>query len=279
VTAVTGAKQDHTLFDELAAGYAVHALEPHDELVFLGHLRDCDRCEQALADYGEVTAEVAGVTPAADPPPELRSRILAAALSERPRQSGETGSEEPGGAGLEEPGGGRDEPGGREQLPPVVPLHRHRPRRWLNAAAVAAAAVVVAGGVWAGLGRSGGSAPAPLAACVQAHQCTEVTLTAAHGHKTVGRLIIKDGTVWMLPSDMAADNVSRQIYVLWQITGSHTPLSVGSFDVRAGAHGPVRVGKLATPFRKTWVFAVSLEHGRSIPAQPSQPVALGEVSA
>jgi anti-sigma-K factor RskA len=264
VTAVTDAQQDHTLFDELAAGYAVHALEPHDELVFLGHLRHCARCEKSLADYGEVTTAVAGVTPAAEPRPELRSRILAAALSEGPRRDGDTD---------------REEPGGGQQLPPAVPLRRHRPRRWLSAAAAAAAAVVVAGGVWAGLGRSGGSAPAPLAACVQAHQCTEVTLTAAHGQKTVGRLIIKNGTVWMLPSDMAADNVSRQIYVLWQITGSHTPLSVGSFDVRAGAHGPVRVGKLATPYRGTWAFAVSLEHGRSIPAQPSRPVALGEVSA
>lgn len=256
MTAVTDAQQDHTPFDELAAGYAVHALEPHDELVFLGHLRDCDRCEQALADFGEVTAAVAGATPAAEPPPELRSRILAAALAEGPRRDGEADVEAP-----------------------VVPLRRPGPKRWLSAAAVAAAAVVVAGGVWAGLGRSSGSAPAPLAACVQAHQCTEVTLTAAHGHKTVGRLIIKNGTVWMLPGDMAADNVSRQIYVLWQITGSHTPLSVGSFDVRAGGHGPVRVGKLATPFRSTWAFAVSLEHGRSIPAQPSRPVALGEVSA
>jgi anti-sigma-K factor RskA len=261
VTAVTDGKQDHTLFDELAAGYAVHTLEPHDELVFLGHLRHCDRCEQSLADYGEVTAAVAGVTPAAEPPPELRSRILAAALSEGPRET-------------QEP-----EPDDGPQLPPVVPLRRHRPRRWLAATAAAAAAVIVAGGVWAGLGRSGGNAPAPLVACVQAHQCTEVTLTAAHGHKTVGRLIIKNGTVWMLPSDMAADNVSRQIYVLWQITGSRTPLSVGSFDVRAGAHGPVRVGTLATPYRGTWAFAVSLEHGRSIPAQPSRPVALGEVSA
>jgi anti-sigma-K factor RskA len=256
---VTQPKRDHTLFDELAAGYAVHALEPHDELVFLGHLKYCERCEQALADYGEVTTAVAGVTPAAEPSPDLRSRILAAAFSEAPRRD------------IDADGG--------QQLPPVIPLRRHAPRRWLGAAAVAAAAVIVAGGVWAGLGRGASPTPAPLAACAQAHQCTEITLTAAHGHKTVGRLIIRNGTVWMLPSGMPADNVSRQIYVLWQITGSHTPLSVGSFDVRAGAHGPVRIGELATPYRGTWAFAVSLERGRSIPSTPSRPVALGQVSA
>jgi anti-sigma-K factor RskA len=258
--AVTEPMRDHAPFDELAAGYAVHALEPHDELVFLGHLRHCDRCEQALADYGEVTTAVADAMPAGEPSPELRSRILSAALGEGPRE--------------------QPAPSAGQQLAPVVPMRRHGSRRWLSAAAAAAAAVVIAGGVWAGLGRSGGgSSPAPLAACVQAHQCTQITLTAAHGQKTVGRLIIKDGTVWMLPSGMPADNVTKQIYVLWQITGSHTPLSVGSFDVRAGAHGPVRIGKLATPYHGTWAFAVSLEHGRSIPAQPSQPVALGEVSA
>jgi anti-sigma-K factor RskA len=270
VTAVTDAKQDHTLFDELAAGYAVHALDPRDELVFLGHLQHCERCEQALADYSEVTTAVAGATPAAEPPAELRSRILAAALSEGPHRDSSADADT---------GAAGDEPESSQHVPPVIPLRRHGPRRWLGAAAAAAAAVVIAGGVWAGLGRSGGSAPAPLAACVQAHQCTAITLTAAHGHQTVGRLIIKDGTVWMLPSGMPADNVSRQIYVLWQITGSHTPLSVGSFDVRPGAKGPVRIGQLATPYRGTWAFAVSLEHGRSIPATPSRPVALGEVSA
>jgi anti-sigma-K factor RskA len=264
---VTDAKQDHTPFDELAAGYAVHALEPHDELIFLGHLQHCERCEQALVGYGEVTTAVAAATPAAEPPAELRSRILAAALSE--------GSHRDSSADTDVTSDGS----GAQEGAPVIPLRRHGPRRWLGAAAAAAAAVIIAGGVWAGLGHSGGNAPAPLAACVQAHQCTEITLTAAHGHQTVGRLIIQDGTVWMLPSGMPADNVSRQIYVLWQITGSQTPLSVGSFDVRPGAKGPVRIGQLATPYRGTWAFAVSLEHGRSIPATPSRPVALGEVSA
>jgi hypothetical protein len=69
------------------------------------------------------------------------------------------------------------------------------------------------------------------------------------------------------------------VYVLWQITGAHVPLAVGSFDVRSGSRHAIKVGGLATAYRDTWAFAVSLEHGRAIPAQPSHPVALGQAAS
>ena len=61
--------------------------------------------------------------------------------------------------------------------------------------------------------------------------------------------------------------------------GAHVPLAVGSFDVRGHAGTPIRIGKLAVPYRGTLAFAVSLEHGRTIPAKPSHLVAIGQVSA
>jgi hypothetical protein len=67
--------------------------------------------------------------------------------------------------------------------------------------------------------------------------------------------------------------------VLWQITGTNTPLAVGSFDVSSQQRTPVRIGALAVPYQGTWAFAVSLEHGRAIPASPSRPVALGQISS
>ena len=82
-----------------------------------------------------------------------------------------------------------------------------------------------------------------------------------------------------MPSGLPADDRSRQVYVLWQITGKHTPLAIGSFDVGRHSAAPIRIGKLAVPYRSTWAFAVSIEHGRTIPASPSRPVALGQVSA
>jgi hypothetical protein len=160
----------------------------------------------------------------------------------------------------------------------VLALHRGR-SRLVKAAAAAAAAVIVGGGIWGGLAATGGGPARPtLADCVQARRCAEVVLTAAATHRTAAKVIIEDGVAWMEPAAMGA-NPRGEIYVLWQLTGAHTPLAVGSFDIRPGAHAPVRIGGLAAPYRKTWAFAVSLEHGRTIPATPSHPVALGQVSA
>jgi hypothetical protein len=63
--------------------------------------------------------------------------------------------------------------------------------------------------------------------------------------------------------------------VLWQITGAGGPLAVGSFDVRGGHRA---VGDLAAPYASTRAFAVSLVHGRVIPARPSRPVTQGQVT-
>jgi hypothetical protein len=143
--------------------------------------------------------------------------------------------------------------------------------------AAAAAVVIAAGGVWGGLAATSGNSPAPLAMCAQPHACSEVTLVTGKTHAVAGKVVVADHKVWMLPTDMTA-NPADHIYVLWQITGTHTPLAVGSFDIRAGAHTPIAIGGLAAPYSGTLAFAVSLEHGSTIPASPSDEVALGQVS-
>jgi anti-sigma-K factor RskA len=270
--------QSHRYFDELAAGYALGALEPAEQREFVGHLQQCPDCERALAGYAEVTSAVAEAVPAVEPGPDLRERILAAAASE-PRAA-ETGV-----PGASRPAPMHRRPSRRTDSPrPGTASGRQgaaRPgsRRWAGVLAAAAAVVIAGGATWGVLASRTGSTPqAPLSSCVQARQCTEVDLTAAHGHRTAARLVVRGQTVWLLPGSLPADDTSRQVYVLWQITGAHIPLSVGSFDIRPGTHGPVKVGTLATPYRGTWAFAVSLEHGRTIPGTPSQPVALGQVS-
>ena len=85
-------------------------------------------------------------------------------------------------------------------------------------------------------------------------------------------MIVTAGSAWLVPTGLRADDTARQIYVLWQITGAHVPLAVGSFDVRGHGGTPIRIGKLAVPYHGTLAFAVSLEHGRTIPAAPSRLV-------
>jgi anti-sigma-K factor RskA len=271
---VTGQSREHAQFDELAAGYALHALEPDEELRFLRHAEQCGRCAAALADYAEVAAALAGTAPAAEPSPQLAARIMAAVADEMPR-AGQPASK-PDAAGRASQGAAAIP---QAASPQAGPWWRQPRARRLKLAAAAAAVVIAGAGVWGGLAATGGgTAQRPLAGCVQARQCSEVVLTDA-AHQRDATVIISGGSVWLQPASLAADNTTRQVYVLWQITGRHIPLAVGSFDVRPGAQVPIRIGGLAAPYHDTWAFAVSLEHGRTIPASPSHPVALGQVSA
>ena len=261
---MTDPTRGHARYDELAAGYALDALDPEDERQFLTHLPACPRCRAAVSDFTEITAALADSWLADGPSPQLGERIMTAVTHEP-------------GAGLPGPGLIADEPAAAAA---GLAERRHRRRLRAFAASAAAAAVLIAGGaVWAV--RSGsGSAAAPLTAgCVRAGACREVTLADARSHAPAARVIVTGGTAWLIPSGLPADDSARQVYVLWQITGAHTPLAVGSFDVRAHAGKPMRIGALAVPYRSTWAFAVSLEHGRAIPATPSRPIALGQVSS
>ena len=247
---MTDASTGHAALEEMAAGYALDALEPADEQRFLRHAAGCRRCGDLAAGFRQVAGALAETAPPAWPSSRLGDRILAAA------------------AAAPEPAGHRR----------VVPLRRRGQRRRRKLAALAAAAAILAGGGVCGDLAATAAGPQPgLAACARPHACAQVTLTAAGTGRTAATVIVHDGVVWMQPGAMTA-NPAGQIYVLWQITGAHIPLPVGSFDFHTGARTPVRIGDLAVPYRGTWAFAVSLEHGRTIPARPSKPVALGQVS-
>jgi len=275
---VTDATQEHAHFDELAAGYALHALDPEDEQQFLAHLATCPRCRDALSDFTEVAAALADDWSAVEPSPLLGQRIMAAIaesppagvtdLSARRAQSRDS-------AESHHPDQARSQPRHRSQ-------HQHR-RRLVTIASAAAAAVLVAGGaVWGGLAATGGSTTSVAGhsgSCLTHRTCPQVVLTDSRTHATAGQVMIVGQTVWLVPSGLPADNEARHVYVLWQISGAHVPLAVGSFDVRGHGDTPIRIGKLAVPYHGTIAFAVSLERGRTIPAAPSHLVALGQVSA
>jgi anti-sigma-K factor RskA len=102
---------------DLAAAYAVDALDPEDRWTYERHLDDCEPCRSTVATLREAAAELAYAADGPAAPPQLRARILQAAREER--------------HGV------------------VVPLRR----RWLfpltAAAAVAAACAAIGLGLWA----------------------------------------------------------------------------------------------------------------------------------
>ncbi len=267
---VTVESPGHGAFEELAAGYTLDALEPGDERRFLHHASQCRDCAHTLAGFREVAAALASIAPPAEPRPQLAERIMAAAQADLGRGQPAAAPARTDVTRLKGASGIRHN---------VVPL-RPRARKWLRPAAAAAAALLIAGGgTWAGLDATTGTSPKPsVAGCAHERGCLEVTLTAASTHHEAATVLVQDGVVWMVPATMNADDTVNEIYVLWQITGSNRPLAVGSFDVRAGAHAPIRIGGLAAPSAGTLAFAVSLEHGRTIPAAPSRIAALGQVS-
>jgi anti-sigma factor RsiW len=106
------------LIHEQCAAYALNALDAEDERAFEVHLATCPRCRLELAGLAQAAGMLAYAVRAADPPADLRARILEAARNERPN---------------------------------VVPLRPRRSRATLALASVAAAAACVAVGlgIWA----------------------------------------------------------------------------------------------------------------------------------
>ena len=109
---------------DLAAAYALDALDPEDRWTYERHLEGCDRCQKEVVAFRDAAGELAYAAEGPAPSPELRARILAAARAE-PR------------------------------VATVVPIRR----RWLfPATAIAAAAAAVAAiglGLWANSLRAG----------------------------------------------------------------------------------------------------------------------------
>jgi anti-sigma-K factor RskA len=64
--------------DELIAGQALYALSPDDEERVALHVAECDRCRRQLREAEALAASLAYGVPAAEPPPDLRGRVLAA---------------------------------------------------------------------------------------------------------------------------------------------------------------------------------------------------------
>jgi anti-sigma-K factor RskA len=69
---------------DLAAAYALNALDPEDRWTYERHLDTCERCREEVASLREGAAQLAYAHDAPAPRPELRDRILRAAREERP---------------------------------------------------------------------------------------------------------------------------------------------------------------------------------------------------
>jgi len=127
---------------DLAAAYALGALDANEAAAFESHLDSCDHCRRDVIQYSGVVEELAEAD-AIVPPPELRSRLL----DEIARTPQVGSAERSGPRGI--PANGDSADGGSGQGGQVVDLTdardqraERRPGRWLLTAAAALAIVV-----------------------------------------------------------------------------------------------------------------------------------------
>ena len=237
----------HEEWDELAAGYALHALEPDEEMRFTEHLAGCDECTALLREHELVAAQLGALAFAADSDdvqaPEW-SAIRAAVV-------------------------GADAP---VSLAARREANRRQP--WVIGAAAAAVVIAAAGVVvWQTHGTSTTPAERAVQSCRHQAGCAVVRLHAPQGADPAV-VLVSANKVTMVPLAMKAPAPGKE-YVLWQLPRSGAPTPVAEIT---DAKAPSSAG-LVMPYADTAAFAVSVEPSSVPPSQPTQVVAIGNTPA
>jgi hypothetical protein len=254
---------DHAPFDELAVGWALHALEPEDEALFARHLPGCPRCAETVAETREVMGAMAADLPQAAPSEALRSRLHAAVAE--------------------------TEQVHRPPVAPVAPVPLPRPaparRRALAAALVAATVGVIAGlGIWnVVLGADRRELEATVAqqrevmdAILDPGRATIAPLD--HDGRRVATVVARDDELQVLTQGLAVNDAENTTYVVWGLDGG-APEALGTFDVERSQMSVRTVGSGRTGLDEFAQYGISIEPGQEAPSAPTEVVAIGQVTS
>jgi anti-sigma-K factor RskA len=260
---------EHQTYDELAVGWALHALEPEDEAAFAAHLGGCERCAETVAGTSEAMAAMATDLPQAEPSDELRERL---------RRAVETTEQVPAPASRK-PAPVRDLPA----VAPRVATVPHR-RRLLPALVAAAAAAIVGLGVWnvvlghqrQELQSTVAAQSAVVDALLDPHRAT-LSLRGDDG-QPVATVVPRGGELEVVAHGLAANDAGSTSYVVWGMRGS-TLVPLGTFDVEGSQMQLQTVGSRLTGLDQFDEYAVSLEPGQKAPSAPTDVIATGQVTS
>jgi anti-sigma factor RsiW len=251
--------------EELAVGFALHALEPEDADLFTAHLEGCARCRQIVEETTDVMAAMAAAAPSAEPPHGLRERLRAEVARTEQEFSAARGSTSPPHAG-----------GG----PTVAQLPVPRRRRTSVLVAAAVAAVVALGG-WAAVlvgerdeARKTAAADASMVEeLLRPGRATVVPVADDEG-RTVATLLARDDAVQVVSHGLAPNDTDAQTYVLWGLDDG-APEAVGTFDV-SGSDRELHTLD-ASAGGDFSGYGISIEPGRQAPEAPTDVVASGSL--
>jgi anti-sigma-K factor RskA len=283
---------DHETYDELAVGWALHALEPEDEAVFLRHLPDCARCARTVAETGDVMAAMAEDVPGAEPSEQLRDRLRAAVeqteqvhrpeppAEERPPPPVERAAAAP--PPVERRAAPVPAPGTVWSEWPTRPGRRRRLPVALVAAAVAAVLGLGAWNVTVEAARQQAEATAAqegriIDALTAPGQATVAPVDGSDGHE-VAAVVARRGAAQVVTWGLRRNDAAATTYVLWGVQQQNTPVALGTFDVVTSGIDLRTVGAARTGLDGYGAYAISLEQGRRAPQTPTRIVATGQVA-
>jgi anti-sigma-K factor RskA len=218
---------------DLAGAYALDALDDGPELRrFIRHLRHCEACAAEVRGFREVTTSLA-LASAAEPPPELRQRVMAAVQVTRQLPP--------------EVASSRAFPGWMSRVArmPRLPRGAWLPRLAMATAAAAVAAVVVLSIALSGTVQQLHSAQAQgraIAAVLAAPDARTVTGKVATGGVTTVLLSVDRRELVVASTGLAALPTGRA-YQLWLI--GPTPAGKKTVIRSAGLLPPAAAGRTA----------------------------------
>jgi hypothetical protein len=249
--------------NEQATAFVLYALEPEQELAVRAHLPGCGSCQEVVRATEAVAQELAGSVEQVDPPPWLRTDVLAAAGA---LAAGRSPAPRP--AALALP------PRSRPDRPVRRPARRRRAVRALVAAAVLAVAGLT--GYSAHLQEQRAAEVARVAALtslVTRLDGPATVLRTDTGDSVAAVLSTADGPA-VVASGLRPNDPTRSVYVVWGISAA-APRALGTLDVTGADPGVLTLPPAAGPFLG---YAISLEPGRAAPTAPTAVVASGQVS-
>jgi hypothetical protein len=284
---------DHETWDELAVGWALHALEPEDEAAFTRHLPDCARCARTVAETSEVMASLAADLPPAEPSEDLRRRLRATVEQTEQVRRPVLPPDQPSDYLDDAPRPDRRAalPARTPRVEPVaVPAPSSRDRRpvWrrrMPQLLVAAAAAVILGlGAW-NVVVSTSRQDAQTAAAQEQQMINELltpgqaTIAPVSDHgQVMATVVARRGQVQVVSWDLPKNDTRTHTYVVWGMRGT-SPVALGTFDVVSTQTGLSTVGSPQAGIDGFNAFAVSLEPGRKAPSTPTHVVAYGQVTS
>jgi anti-sigma factor RsiW len=268
----------HLPFEELAVGYALHALEPDEEQRFAAHLAACAACEREVAAHADSLAQLAHAAPPVEPPPALLEGIRAGIRSSAAKPVAARGPVGP--------------PGPRAGEPPAVPVRAAVPeldaarrrrgsvsvrRSHLLAAAAAVVALLLGLGGWnaALLRQTDEQADlnGRLAATVRTLEsdATSTVRLAEDDGDVLAVAVVQDDRM-SLVVDGLPPNPDGTVYVLWGQSRYGDVRAVSTFDVDDDALDVLHDIPLEQGVGEVTTLMVTREPGRTAPAVTTQDV-------